>query len=98
MSFLVFKSNYFNCCLIVEICRWDLKYDFFGILLLKFFLCCELFIDGVVFIREIKSIILIVMYFLKFGLFFYSLFFIFIISKVDFIFYLICDLSMLKFV
>lgn len=60
MSFLVFKSNYFNCCLIVEICRWDLKYDFFGILLLKFFLCCELFIDGlnfelVVFIRENKK-------------------------------------------
>lgn len=61
MSFSVSKSNHFNCCLkIAEICRWDLKHDPFGILLLKLFLCCESLTDGlnfepVVFIRENKK-------------------------------------------
>lgn len=60
MSFSVSKSNHFNCCLIAEICRWDLKHEPFGILLLKLFLCCESLTDGlnfepVVFIRENKK-------------------------------------------
>lgn len=97
MSFSVSKSNHFNCCLIAEICRWDLKHDPFGILLLKLFLCCESLTDGVVFIREIKSIISIVMHLPKSGLFFYSPPLTPIISKVDFIFHSICDSSMLKF-
>lgn len=102
MSFSVSKSNHFNCCLIAEICRWDLKHDPFGILLLKLFLCCESLTDGLNLnqlysYEKIKSIISIVMHLPKTGLFFYSPPLTPIISKVDFIFHSICDSSTLKF-